>query len=308
MKKYVPVLTIAGSDSSGGAGIQADIKTISALGCYAASAITSITVQNTLGVTAVQAIRPDIVAGQIRAVMDDIKPMAVKIGMVNDAPTIRAIAATLREYDIKHIVVDPVMVATSGSRLMQDDALEVFCKELLPLATLLTPNIPEAEVLATSAPTAPSDSPKGERNVEADMARWAKEILAMMTSCSSIISSDGAAHSPLGESEGAVEPEGAVLIKGGHAEGDKVDRLYIGNTVREYHTADVPTRNTHGTGCTLSSAIAAYLALGCPLDSAVGLAKGFVTEALWAGVGVEIGGGHGPVNHFFNPKKMIIKT
>lgn len=301
MKKYIPVLTIAGSDSSGGAGIQADIKTISALGCYAASAITSITVQNTLGVTAVQAISPDIVAGQIRAVMDDIKPLAVKIGMVNDAPTIRAIAATLREYDIKHLVVDPVMVSTSGSRLMRDDALDVFCKELLPMATLLTPNIPEAEVLASSGSTAPSDTPKGERSAEADMARWASHILSMMASRPEF-SSCGAAHSPLGESEGA----GAILIKGGHAEGRKVDRLYTAAEVREYACDNVSTRNTHGTGCTLSSAIAAYLALGNPLQEAIGLAKDYVTEALKAGADVEIGGGHGPVNHFFNPKKTFI--
>ena len=149
--KYVSVLTIAGSDSCGGAGIQADIKTMSALGCYAASAITSITVQNTLGVTAIQAISPDIVAGQIRAVMDDICPKAVKIGMVNDADTIRAIAATLKEYNIGHVITDPVMISTSGTRLMQDDALDVFRTELLPMSTLLTPNVPEAEVLSGMA-------------------------------------------------------------------------------------------------------------------------------------------------------------
>ena len=146
--KYIAVLTIAGSDCSGGAGIQADIKTISALGCYAASAITAITVQNTQGVTAVHAVPPEIVAGQIRAVMDDIKPKAVKIGMVNDAETIKAIADTLADYDIEHIVVDPVMVSTSGSKLMQDDAIKVFIEKLLPMSTLITPNIYEAEILA----------------------------------------------------------------------------------------------------------------------------------------------------------------
>ena len=148
--RYIAVLSIAGSDSSGGAGIQADIKTISALGCYAASAITAITVQNTLGVTAVHAVPPEIVAGQIRAVMDDIKPKAVKIGMVNDADTIKAIADTLADYDIENIniVVDPVMVSTSGSKLMQDDAIKVFIEKLLPMSTLITPNIYEAEILA----------------------------------------------------------------------------------------------------------------------------------------------------------------
>lgn len=281
---YVPVLTVAGSDSSGGAGIQADIKTISALGCYAASAITSITVQNTMGVTAVEAISPDIVAGQIRAVMDDIRPKAVKIGMVNDAPTIRAIASALREYDIRNLVIDPVMVATSGSRLMQDDALGVFCEELLPMATLLTPNIPEAEVLRGIAS---SNSSKG-----GGLDSWASEYVINM-------SQSGAYR--------AAAP--ALLIKGGHIAGRKTDRLYYMENgrvkVREYTCDDIPTRNTHGTGCTLSSAIASFLALGCSLPEAVEQAKSYVTEALQAGADVRIGSGHGPVNHFFNPKKLI---
>jgi len=146
--RYICALTIAGSDSCGGAGVQADIKTMSALGVYAASAITSVTVQNTLGVQAIQAIRPEIVAGQIRAVMDDIKPTAIKVGMVNDQATILAIADTLQQYSPQKLVVDPVMVSTSGSMLMQKDALGTFCRRLLPMATLLTPNIPEAEVLS----------------------------------------------------------------------------------------------------------------------------------------------------------------
>ena len=266
------ILTIAGSDSSGGAGIQADIKTISALGCYAASAITSITVQNTLGVTAVQAVQPDIVAGQIRAVMDDIRPLAVKIGMVNDADTICAIASTLRGYDLRHLVIDPVMVSTSGSRLMQADALDVFCKELLPMATLLTPNIPEAEVLAGMEIT--------DRN---GMDTAAGRILEM--GCE------------------------AVLIKGGHIAGRKADRLYRRAEgcmeTHEFACDNVPTRNTHGTGCTLSAAIASYLALGNKPVDAIARAKEYLTEALKAGADVEIGGGHGPVNHFFDPKKLI---
>ena len=146
--RYIATVTIAGSDSCGGAGIQADIKTMSALGCYAASVITAVTVQNTMGVSAVHAVPPEIVAGQIRAVMDDIRPQAVKVGMVNDINTIKTIADTLAEYDIEHLVVDPVMVATSGARLMQDDAVGVFTERLMPLATLLTPNVPEAEVLS----------------------------------------------------------------------------------------------------------------------------------------------------------------
>ena len=265
---YVATLTIAGSDSSGGAGVQAGIKTMSALGCYAASAITAITVQNTIGVTAVHAVPPEIVAGQIRAVMDDIRPCAVKVGMVNDAATIHAIAKALGDYKVEHLVVDPVMVATSGSRLMQDDAVEVFCHELLPLATLLTPNVPEAEVLSGVKIT--------DKATMDDAARRVMEL-----GCKNL------------------------LIKGGHLEGQKVDRLY-GELKREYVAQNVATCNTHGTGCTLSSAIAAFLAQGLPLDEAIAKAKAWLTEALKAGAGVEIGQGHGPVNHFFNPKSLVI--
>lgn len=281
--KYIAVLTIAGSDCSGGAGIQADIKTISALGCYAASAITAVTVQNTQGVTAVHAVPPEIVAGQIRAVMDDIKPKAVKIGMVNDAETIKAIADTLADYDIEHIVVDPVMVSTSGSKLMQDDAIKVFIEKLLPMSTLITPNIYEAEILA------------GKKITDEDaMNDVAGEIL----------------------SKGAE----AVLIKGGHIEGDKkVDLLY--NAIRKtearsseltmmigdsFESETVETRNTHGTGCTLSAAIASNLAMGLGINKAIDKAKYWLTSALIAGADVEIGSGHGPVNHFYAPKKMQI--
>ena len=281
--KYIAVLTIAGSDCSGGAGIQADIKTISALGCYAASAITAITVQNTQGVTAVHAVPPEIVAGQIRAVMDDIKPKAVKIGMVNDAETIKAIADTLADYDIEHIVVDPVMVSTSGSKLMQDDAIKVFIEKLLPMSTLITPNIYEAEILA------------GKKITDEDaMNDVAGEIL----------------------SKGAE----AVLIKGGHIEGDKkVDLLY--NAIRKtearsseitmmigdsFESETVETRNTHGTGCTLAAAIASNLAMGLGINKAIDKAKYWLTSALIAGADVEIGSGHGPVNHFYAPKKMRI--
>ena len=281
--KYIAVLTIAGSDCSGGAGIQADIKTISALGCYAASAITAVTVQNTQGVTAVHAVPPEIVAGQIRAVMDDIKPKAVKIGMVNDAETIKAIADTLADYDIEHIVVDPVMVSTSGSKLMQDDAIKVFIEKLLPMSTLITPNIYEAEILA------------GKKITDEDaMNDVAGEIL----------------------SKGAE----AVLIKGGHIEGDKkVDLLY--NAIRKtearsseitmmigdsFESETVETRNTHGTGCTLSAAIASNLAMGLGINKAIDKAKYWLTSALIAGADVEIGSGHGPANHFYAPKKMRI--
>ena len=283
--RYIAVLSIAGSDCSGGAGIQADIKTISALGCYAASAITAITVQNTLGVTAVHAVPPEIVAGQIRAVMDDIKPKAVKIGMVNDADTIKAIADTLADYDIENIniVVDPVMVSTSGSKLMQDDAIKVFIEKLLPMSTLITPNIYEAEILA------------GKKITDEES----------MNDVAGIILSKRA---------------GAVLIKGGHIEGEKkIDMLYCPVRKTESHESEltamfgdsfesetVETRNTHGTGCTLSAAIASNLAMGLGINQAIDKAKYWLTSALIAGADVEIGSGHGPVNHFYAPKKMRI--
>ena len=283
--RYIAVLSIAASDCSGGAGIQADIKTISALGCYAASAITAITVQNTLGVTAVHAVPPEIVAGQIRAVMDDIKPKAVKIGMVNDADTIKAIADTLADYDIENIniVVDPVMVSTSGSKLMQDDAIKVFIEKLLPMSTLITPNIYEAEILA------------GKKITDEES----------MNDVAGIILSKCA---------------GAVLIKGGHIEGEKkIDMLYWPVRKTEsreseltamfgdsFESETVETRNTHGTGCTLSAAIASNLAMGLGINQAIDKAKYWLTSALIAGAEVEIGSGHGPVNHFYAPKTMRI--
>lgn len=253
--RYIPVLTIAGSDPSGGAGIQADIKTISALGCYAASAITAVTVQNTLGISDVHPIPPQIVEGQIRMVMDDINPMAIKVGMVNDGATIRAIAKVLREYKSKCVVVDPVMVSTSGLPLMQPDAVHIFVKELMPLATLLTPNIPEAMALKDS------------------------------------------------------KPSSYVLVKGGHAdEGlEMVDRLYgsDGTLIRTYKGEKVDTKNTHGTGCSLSSAIAAMLAHGYGIEEAIDRAKRWLTKAIKAGVNVEIGSGPGPINHFFCPEPLV---
>lgn len=269
--KYVCALSIAGSDSSGGAGIQADIKAMSALGVYAATAITAITVQNTTGVTAVAAVPPEIVAGQIRAVMEDIEPKAVKIGMVNDVDTIQAIATTLRAYPPAYLVVDPVMVATSGSRLMQPDALAVFERELLPMATLLTPNIPEAELLSGMR----IDTPE-------KMATAAQVILAK--GCQ------------------------AVLIKGGHLQGTiKADRLFLANGEQSiFQSPHVETRNTHGTGCTLSSAITARLALGDSLTDALFQAKLYLSEALCKGASVCIGKGHGPVNHFYQPQPLHI--
>lgn len=275
-KRYIVTLSIAGSDSSGGAGIQADIKTMSALGCFAATAITSITVQNTLGVTDIQDIEPRIVAGQIRAVMNDIHPAAIKIGMVSDSRTICAIAETLHSYDnLPPIIIDPVMVSTSGSRLMQQDAIETFKKELMPMATLLTPNIAEAEVLSGC-------------NIK------------------NIDSIDKAAQLILSQNCNT------VLIKGGHLE-EKTDRLYArtghdaASLIASYHHDNINSANTHGTGCTLSSAIVAFMARGEKLEDAIRLAKEYVSKAIASGAEINIGRGAGPVNHFFNPQKMIVR-
>lgn len=287
--KYYTALTIAGSDSCGGAGIQADIKTMSALGVYASSAITAITVQNTKGVYGIQNVEPEIVKGQIEAVMDDIHPDAIKIGMVNDCDTIRAITETLKKYEDQflHLVIDPVMVSTSGCRLMQEDALEIFIEELLPLASLLTPNIPEAEILAG----------RKIQNVD-DIRKAASSIIQL--GCNN------------------------VLIKGGHFEGtEKTDYLFENkqneednrqehaDDIREtaiYKGATVNTCNTHGTGCTLSSAITSYLARGYNMEEAISSAKAYLSDAIEAGKDVKIGEGHGPVNHFHAPQKLHILT
>ncbi len=267
-------MTIAGSDSSGGAGIQADIKTMSALGVYATSAITAITVQNTKGVYAIQEVKPEIVKEQIEAVMDDIRPDAIKIGMVNDRATILAIAETLKKYQgkFRHLTIDPVMVSTSGSRLMQAEALDAFVGQLLPLATLLTPNIPEAEILA-----------------------------GMKINCKEDILAAGAAICKLGCKH--------VLIKGGHLDSDeKTDYLIKeGKLSTSYRGFKINTANTHGTGCTLSSAITSYLAREIDMNTAIAKAKTYLSEAILAGKDIEIGEGHGPVNHFYEPKSLYIK-
>ena len=273
--RYYTALTIAGSDSCGGAGIQADIKTMSALGVYAASAITAITVQNTKGVFGIQNVEPEIVKGQIEAVMEDIHPDAIKIGMVNDCDTIRAIAETLKKYQesFQHLVIDPVMVSTSGCRLMQEDALDVFITELLPLATLLTPNIPEAEILAN----------RKIENVE-DIKAAAAAICKL-----------GCRY---------------VLIKGGHFDGaEKVDYLFEdGKLKTSYRGISVNTRNTHGTGCTLSSAITSYLAREMDMNTAIAMAKTYLSGAILAGKDMKIGEGNGPVNHFYEPKSLFTKS
>ena len=256
-------VTIAGSDSGGGAGIQADLKTFSALGVYGATVITALTAQNTHGVSAIHDVPPEFVTAQIDAVFSDLAVGAVKIGMLSRAPVIKAVAQGLDRWKQTQVVLDPVMVATSGDRLLAPDAVDMLRRELLPRARVVTPNLPEAAALL-DAKTAAS---------EAEMQAQAERILAL----------------------GAK----AVLIKGGHGEGEEsVDLLLDGKTVTRLAVHRIATQNTHGTGCTLSAAIAAGLAKGQDLATAAREAKEFVTDAIAAADLLEVGGGHGPVHHF----------
>ncbi|MBE5803006.1 MAG: bifunctional hydroxymethylpyrimidine kinase/phosphomethylpyrimidine kinase [Clostridiales bacterium] len=260
-------LSIAGSDSSGGAGIQADMKTMSAHGIYAMTAITALTAQNTTGVISIQESTPDFLADQLDAVFTDIFPDAVKIGMMANAALIRVIARKLKQYHARHIVVDPVMVATSGSKLMQEDALDTLTHELLPLAELVTPNIPEAEVLSGMRITSAEDMVAAAKHMEQSF------------SC-------------------------AVLLKGGHDLNNANDLLCRNGEIRWFHGRRINNPNTHGTGCTLSSAIASNLACGMELDEAVGRAKEYISGALAAML--DLGKGSGPMNHLFDLKSEYI--
>jgi len=253
-------LSIAGSDSSGGAGIQADLKTMSAHGIYAMSAITALTAQNTTGVTAILEATPEFLAQELDAVFTDIMPDAVKIGMVSSAALIEVIADRLKRYEAKRIVVDPVMVATSGSPLLQESAVTALTKHLLPLAEVATPNIPEAEILAEMKITSPADMEK------------AAAVISRRYHC-------------------------AVLLKGGHDLNDANDLLWRDDTATWFHGRRIDNKNTHGTGCTLSSAIASNLALGLPLEEAVKKAKDYISGALAAML--DLGKGRGPMNHLF---------
>lgn len=270
-KRYNTVLTIAGSDSGGGAGIQADIKAISAMGCYAASAITAITVQNTLGVQAVHPVPLDILRGQIDAVLSDIGADVVKIGMLHSSEVVILVAEMIEKYGITNVVLDPVMVSTSGHRLIEEDAVEVIKSRLLPLARVITPNVPEAEILAGCKIA-------GEDEFEAIARR---------------LSDNGNV---------------SVLMKAGHLSGDSlVDYFYNAedDTITRLQSKRVQTKNTHGTGCTLSSAFAASLAKGENLTDAAISAKRYIEQAIISGAEYEIGKGHGPVNHGFDPVKML---
>jgi hydroxymethylpyrimidine/phosphomethylpyrimidine kinase len=256
-------LTIAGSDSSGGAGIQADLKTFAALGVYGASAITALTAQNTQGVVAIHPVPPEFVSAQIDAVFGDLTVGAVKIGMVAELSVIEAIVASLRRWSPKHVVLDPVMVATSGDRLLNAGAVEALLRELVPVASIITPNLPEAAALLDEA-------------VATDAAMIEKQGKRLLTmGCP------------------------AVLIKGGHDEGsESVDYLIRADGVVALPAPRVATKNTHGTGCSLSSAIAAGLAKSEPLETAVRNAKNFVTAAIANADRFAVGHGHGPVHHF----------
>ena len=267
MYQQPTVLTIAGSDSSGGAGIQADLKTMTAHGVYGMSALTALTAQNTTGVTDILAVPPAFLAAQIDAVFTDIPPDAVKIGMVADAALIRVIAEKLDEYRAKNVVVDPVMVATSGARLISEDAVEALVSLLLPRAAIITPNIPEAEVLADTAIT-------DRKGMTAAAARIYER-----------------AHT-------------AVLMKGGHSVDDANDLLVDGAGARWFQGRRIPTTNTHGTGCTLSSAIAANLARSMNIDRAVERAKAYISGALTAGL--DLGKGSGPLAHGFDLRSEFI--
>lgn len=259
--KIKTALTIAGSDSSGGAGIQADIKTMTCNGVYAMSAITALTAQNTTGVTAIQEVSPDFLKEQIKDVVTDIFPDAVKTGMVSSSELIRAIAESIKEFNLKNIVVDPVMVATSGAKLISDNAIKTLEKELLPLATVITPNIPEAQVLSGTKITSEKEMQK------------AAETISRRFRCS-------------------------VLLKGGHNLNDANDYLFDGSEGTWFFGKRIENPNTHGTGCTLSSAIASNLAKGLSLPQSVKNAKDYISGALQAML--NLGKGSGPLMHNWN--------
>ncbi|RYF25353.1 MAG: bifunctional hydroxymethylpyrimidine kinase/phosphomethylpyrimidine kinase [Comamonadaceae bacterium] len=265
-RRYARVLSIAGSDSGGGAGIQADLKTFSALGCYGMTAITAITAQNTLGVTGIHGVPPEMLKAQIDAVVQDIGVDAVKIGMLHSPEIVHVVAQAIREYGLPHVVLDPVMVATSGDRLIASETVSTLVAELFPLAALVTPNLDEAGWLL-------------ERRIDGEAAldAAAEDLLAL-----------GAR---------------AVLLKGGHLPGDWVIDVLAaqGSARHRLQSARIATHNGHGTGCTLSSAVASFLALGEPLQEAVEKARAYILGAIAAGADVHTGRGHGPLNHGYAP-------
>ena len=269
LKHYPRVLTIAGSDSGGGAGIQADLKTFAALGCYGMTAITALTAQNTIGVQGIHGIPAEFLKAQIRSVMDDIGVNAIKIGMLHAPEIVDVVAWAIDHYQLKNVVLDPVMVATSGDRLIASETVQVLVRELFPRATLITPNLDEAVLLL------------GREISDASELELAGRDLLAMGAC-------------------------AVLLKGGHLRGDDVMDLLVQSNSPSERLASrrIQSRNVHGTGCTLSSAIAANLALGLGLSEAVHCARQFIVQAIAHGADITTGHGHGPLNHGFAPVPM----
>ncbi|MQY79526.1 MAG: bifunctional hydroxymethylpyrimidine kinase/phosphomethylpyrimidine kinase [Bacteroidetes bacterium] len=269
MKKYKKVLTIAGSDSGGGAGIQADIKTISALGCYGTTVITAITAQNTLGVNAIHPVPVNIIEKQLYAVLSDIGTDAVKIGMLHSVEIIKTVSKALIEFQVKNIVIDPVMVATSGDKLIEDNTVDALVNFLFPLADIITPNLPEANILVNYNITTTDQ-----------MIESAKKLLEFGSK--------------------------SVLLKGGHLKGDILFDIYVQknekNEVKVFENKRIFTRNIHGTGCTLSSAIASFLACEEKMEISVEKAIDYLNKTIQHGKDYKTGEGSGPVNHFFNPK------
>lgn len=263
---YIPCLSIAGFDPSGGAGITADIKTFSALGCYAAAAITAITSQSTRGVSAMQPVSAEWISRQVLPVIEDLRPIALKIGMTCNREIIRSIAGILRAHPFPFVVLDPVMISSSGHPLMENDAMKCLADELLPLCHLVTPNLHELHAL-------------------------------------------GGETDPILSARRLIQRYGArqILVKGGHREGLPTDILVSEMEETSFPGQRIATRNDHGTGCTLSAAIAAYVARGEMLPAAIEHAKDFVSKALEAGAGIHIGDGHGPLNHFFGPLPLLVK-
>ena len=271
MKEYRKVLTIAGSDSGGGAGIQADLKTISALGCYGTTVITAITAQNTLGVNAIYPVPIDMIEKQAEAILNDIGADAVKIGMLHSVDIIMTIHRVLSEFQVKNIVLDPVMVAASGDKLIEDNTLDALTEYLFPLVDIITPNIPEANILLNGTITTKDDMIESARNLLKFGSR-------------------------------------AVLLKGGHMKGDILFDVYASNkevgNIKVFEIIKINTSNVHGSGCTLSSAIASFLARGDNMDLAVQNAIDYMQDAIRSGKDYKTGRGNGPVNHFFKPKKL----
>lgn len=271
--RYVRVLSIAGSDSGGGAGIQADLKTLAALGCYGMTAITAITAQNTCGVSAIHAVPPEVLAAQIDAVAGDIGVDAVKIGMLHDPAVVRVVAAAIRRHGWTRVVLDPVMVAAGGDPLIAPETVAVLVAELFPQVSVITPNLDEAALL---------------------LGRPVDAVDALEAAGQGLL----ALGAP------------AVLLKGGHLAGDEVHDLLLqaGAPTQHFRSGRIASRNIHGAGCTLSSAVAGHLALGLDLGAAVAAARAYVHQAIAAGAAVQTGTGHGPLNHGAAPQAMALRT